>query len=113
MNRSEKWMQQWKETREKGKLRYVLLKGILPSIVINSIGYFLGYKYYKNQFSLEFLYDPKFLSVYAISLIFFCTLGAFLGVIEWSHNEGKYTGHLIDLRRQNVLNNLNKNKGKE
>lgn len=104
MNKNDKIFCKWNETRQKGKLRYILLKEVLPMMGFISFAYILAFKYsIKGPFPIG-----NFLSVYIINVIIFSVLGYFLGIYSWSSNENKYTEYLISIRVQNVLNDLHK-----
>lgn len=82
MNFKERFIKKWPKTREKGKLRYIFLHGV---VLYNVIYYFAFIILYKRRIdSIKKL---------ILIILIFSTLGAYLGYSKWKMNEKAYNKH--------------------
>lgn len=81
-----KQREKWAKTRSKGKLRFILVYGVLFLGVSSAILSSIIKAIYYNNFSLQTFTSPEFL----VNLVCLLVGGYFWGHIVWNFNEKEY-----------------------
>ncbi|MCA9323257.1 MAG: hypothetical protein KDB53_21145 [Planctomycetes bacterium] len=86
MNSTDKYLDQWSETRKRGKLRYVLAYGVVGWGVLTAVLF---------SFIMSLMGDGgTFLSYLAVSIIVFPIGGILFGSTMWTWSERKHRRRL-------------------
>jgi len=88
---SEKQVLRWKKQRSQGKWRWVLKEGLRFGIITFVFNYIVAW-FFSNTSEFSVYWFP-----------FLLLGGAFVGLIGWWENEGKYQNYLLDKKIERGL----------
>lgn len=91
MNNNQKFINNWKNIKKKGILRYIIFQGILPFIIGAFLGLILGIAVFEKESIIIFMYkNTNFIGAILIYIIIFAITGAASAIYHWNKNDEKY-----------------------
>lgn len=79
----QRFIEKWEKARAKGKIRYMLVVGLVFMVIFPLINVVATYLQYKDQYVFDW-------QDYVTKVLIGAALGLFLGLTNWAQNERKY-----------------------